>query len=93
MGLLAELLALFRDGIPRACSTWTVILRIGASYRSDTSSVPFGQLVDVGLSGPGPIVPVSDLSDLRSLVSNRGSCDRTTMHCEQKKITLMDEEF
>ena len=44
--------------------------------------MPFGVFVDVGLSGPMPIVPVSDFKDFRSLVSNSGSCscDSTTIH-------------
>lgn len=64
-------------------------MRIGASYSRDTSRVPFGQLVEVGLSGLGPIVPVSDLSDLRSLVSNRGSCERTTMHYKTEILEIV----
>lgn len=64
-------LALPFDGTPRACRTWTVILRMGASYWREISRLACGN----GLNS------MSDLRDFRSLVSKRGSCSWTsTMH-------------
>lgn len=74
--------AFSRVGIPRACSTWTVILRMGASYSRAISRLlgPRSKSAD-GLSG----FRSSDLSDLRSLVSKSGSCITSTMHCREEK--------
>lgn len=70
---------LSRDGIPCACKTCTVILRIGASYSSDISILAFLPAV-LPNGDPGRRESTSDRSDLRSLVSNNVSWDSTTIH-------------
>lgn len=66
--------------MPRACSTCTVILRMGASYNKEISTLPYRPMVDDG--DCGRCRSQSDFSEAKSLVSNNGSCDNITMHCE-----------
>lgn len=68
-------------GIPRACRTCTVIFRIGASYNSEISTLPYRPIVEEG--DCGRFKSISDLSDAKSLVSKSGSCDKTTIHCNR----------
>lgn len=70
-------------GIPRACKTCTVIFRIGASYNNDISTLPYLPIVDDG--DCERLISQSDFKDAKSLVSNNGSCDKTTMHFIPKK--------
>lgn len=61
-----------------------VILRIGASYSSEISTHPYRPIVDEGELGR--LMSNSDFIDVKSLVSNSGSCERTTIHCRREGI-------